>query len=344
MPIDRRGFLETAALALLSQATTPAFARDAHIADGAGRRVGVPAKVQRVLPAGPPAAILLYTAAPDVLIGWTRTPRPDEKAYLLPDAADKPEVGRITGRGNTANLEVVLSHKPDMIIDAGSTTQTYVELADRVQAQTNIPYALLDGKFDAIVATYRTLGQLIDREERCNKLATWCEQTMRTLRSRIDPIAADKRPRVYYARGPRGLETGLAGSINVETIDFLGATNVARGAPGGLAQVSLEQVLVWNPEVIVTLDKAFAESVLNDPAWASVDAVKARRVYLSPRLPFGWVDSPPSVNRMAGLWWLAKLLYPTLFPEDIGALTREFYALFYQVNLSDADVAKIMSG
>src|SRR5690606_17886143 len=137
-----------------------------------------------------------------------------------------------------------------------------------------------------------------------------------------------KRPRVYYARGPRGLVTGLGSSINVETIELL-AQNVAGGNKGGLANVSIEQVLVWNPDVIVTIDQGFAASVRQDPSWKSVTAVKNGRVHLSPKMPFGWVDFPPSVNRLIGLWWLAKLLYPERFPEDMHALTRDFYTLFY---------------
>ncbi|MFQ6299211.1 iron ABC transporter substrate-binding protein, partial [Escherichia coli] len=76
-----------------------------------------------------------------------------------------------------------------------------------------------------------------------------------------------ERPRVYYARGPKGLETGLGGSINVETIEFLGARNVAGETRGGLATVSFEQVLKWDPEVIVTIDRDFAAGVRSDPLW-----------------------------------------------------------------------------
>jgi iron complex transport system substrate-binding protein len=84
--------------------------------------------------------------------------------------------------------------------------------------------------------------------------------------------------------------------------------------------------------------------VHTDPGWASIRAVKAGRVHLSPKLPFGWVDFPPSVNRMVGLWWLAKLLYPAQFPEDIRAIAREFHTLFYQVTPNEAQLDLILSG
>jgi iron complex transport system substrate-binding protein len=167
---------------------------------------------------------------------------------------------------------------------------------------------------------------------------------MSAIIARIASIPEDRRPRVYYARGPRGLETGLGGSINVETIEFLGAKNVAGERKGGLAIVPIEQVLLWNPDVIVTIDREFAGTVRSDPVWASVAAVRAGRVHLSPKLPFGWVDFPPSVNRLAGLWWLAKILYPEQFPEDIRALTRDFYRQFYHVTLTDAQIDRVLEG
>jgi iron complex transport system substrate-binding protein len=67
-------------------------------------------------------------------------------------------------------------------------------------------------------------------------------------------------------------------------------------------------------------------------------------VHLAPRLPFGWVDFPPSVNRLIGLWWLAKILYPDLFPEDLRALTREFYDKFYHVQVTDPQIERLLAG
>jgi iron complex transport system substrate-binding protein len=314
------------------------------ITDGADRQVPIPTNVSRVFPAGPPAAILLYTLAPDLLIGWPRANRPEERAFLLPDVGGRPEIGRLTGRGNTANLEVVLQLKPDLILDVGSTTATYVSLADRVQEQTGIPYALLDGRLDTADHAYRTLGQFVRREAKGEELASHVESLFRTVLQRVEKVPPEQRPRVYYARGPRGLETALAGSINVEAIDIMGGRNVAAGQRGGLATVSLEQVLAWAPEVIVTIDQDFARTVRSDPNWASVPAVQTGRVHLSPKLPFGWIDFPPSVNRLIGLWWLGKIFYPSLFPEDLKPIAREFYATFYHVTVSNEQLDDVLAG
>jgi iron complex transport system substrate-binding protein len=340
MTIDRRSFLAGSTAALLA----PRAAIAATVRDGAGRDVTVPRKVRRVFPAGPPAAILLYSLAPDLLLGWPRANRGPELEFLMPDVGRRPEVGRLTGRGNTANLEAVLSLKPDLILDAGSVTETYVSLAERVQGQTGIPYALLNGRFDHIPQSCRLLGRLVGRVREAEERAAYAEDTMKAVTGRTLKVPEAKRPRVYYARGPRGLETGLGGSINVETIEFIGARNVAGGQRGGLANVSIEQVLVWDPDVIVTIDQDFARDVKSDPRWTSVAAVKTGRVHLSPKLPFGWVDFPPSVNRLIGLWWLGKVLYPDLFPEDLHERTRDFYALFYHVTLTDEQIGRVLAG
>src|SRR5262245_10868522 len=339
MALSRRTFLSGAvSLAAVRSA------RAATVTDATGRAVPVPERVERVFPAGPPAAILLYTLAPDLLLGWPRANRPEEREFLLPDVGSRPEIGRLTGRGNTANLEVVLALKTAGMFDVGSTDATYVSLADRVQQQTGIPYALLDGRFDKIPETYRTLGALVGRREPAEALARYAEETMATITRRVAAIPSERRPRIYYARGPRGLETGLGGSINVETIEFVGARNVAAERRGGLANVSVEQVLLWNPDVIVTIDRDFAAQVGRDPVWSSVASVRSGRVHLSPKMPFGWVDFPPSVNRLVGLWWLAKILYPEQFPEDIRALTRDFYTRFYHVTPSDAQIDHVLAG
>jgi iron complex transport system substrate-binding protein len=299
--------------------------------DSAGRNVTVPQKIERAYAAGPPASVMVFALAPDKLIGWTRALRDDERTFVPERYANLPELGRLTGRGNTANVEVVLKHRPDVIVDAGSVAETYSSLADRVQEQTGIPYVLLDGTLARTASAFRSLGKLLAEEARAEVLARYTEKTLSEIEQKISTVPPDKRPRVYYGRGPDGLQTGLEGSINVEALQFLGVRNVAAesGQRGGLVTVSLEQVLRWDPEAIVTVDPYFRAALLTDPRWASVSAVRKKRIHLSPHLPFGWFDFPPGPNRLIGLQWLAKALYPDLFDYDLRARTIEFYRLFY---------------
>jgi iron complex transport system substrate-binding protein len=317
-----------AALLALALLSGPALAQR-EMLDDVGRYVRIPEKVERVYAAGPPASVLVFAINPGKLLGWTRAFRADEAAFLPERYRSLPEIGRLTGRGNTANVEVLLKARPDLVVDVGATAPVFAELAARVQQQTGLPYLLLDGRFEAIPATLRALGHAMGNKEAAERLAVYCERALREVAARVASVPPGKRPRAYYGRGPRGVQTGLAGSINVQVMEYLGAKNVAGEARGGLAVVSLEQVLAWNPEVVFTSDPNFHREVWNDPRWASVAAVRAKRVHLSPHLPFGWFDFPPGANRIIGLYWAGKLLYPGLFPEDLRAKTVEFYRLFY---------------
>jgi iron complex transport system substrate-binding protein len=338
-----KSFLVALAGALLALAP-PASARP--VTDSAGRTVELPAQVAHVFPAGPPAAVIVYMVAPDALMGWTRALGPQERAFLPARYADLPELGRLTGRGNTVNLEAVVTLKPDLVLDIGSVGPTYVSLADRVHEQTGVPAVLLDGKLADTPRLLRQVGDMLGARDTAEKLARYAEETLEQARRRTAQVAPDKRLKVYMARGPRGLETGIRGSINVEALELAGADNVAAESlgAGGLVSVSLEQVLAWQPDAIVTIDRNFYAAVRDDPAWQGVKAVREHRVYLAPALPFGWTDAPPAANRLIGVRWLGKVLYPALYPNDLRAEARRFYALFYHQEPSEPQLDELLAG
>jgi iron complex transport system substrate-binding protein len=341
----RRRMLQcTITLSIVGLLSTASAAGE--IVDATGRRVTVPDSVARVMAAGPTAAVVLYVLAPEKMVGWPSAPRPNEREFILPAVRDLPELGRLTGRGDTANVEVVLKARPDVIFDFGSVSPTFASLAARVQEQTGIPYLLVDGRLDRTPAAIRGLGEALGVAARAEAIARYVEDTERLIDARLKDIPASARRRVYLAREPNGLETGLTGSINTEIIERAGGVNVAeRGsARGGIANVSIEQMLAWAPDTIITWDAHFFASYASDPVWATVPAVQGKRVFLAPRLPFGWIDAPPSINRVIGLRWIAGLLYPEKFPEDIRAVAREFIKLFYQADVSDQQLDRILAG
>lgn len=322
-----------------------ASAQTRAFTDGAGRKVEVPERIERVMAAGPPASVLVYALAPDRMTGWVMKLSDEARPFIGERWRDLPVHGRLTGRGGTANVEAVLAMKPDLIVDIGVVDETYASLADRVQEQTGIPYVLLDGRFERTAETLRIFGDLLGEGARASALAGYAENAVAGLAAVVAGVPQDERPRVYYGRGPQGLETGLAGSINTEMLDVAGAVNVASSAgAGGLANVSVEQVLAWKPDVILTLDPAFHASVSRDPMWSQVPAVRNGRVHRVPALPFGWFDAPPGVNRLMSAWWLADVLYPGRVDVDLVARTREFYRLFYHVELDDAQIGTLIEG
>lgn len=315
----------------------------ATITDAAGRKVVVPDRIERVMAAGPPASILLYVLAPQKMVGWVREPGQAEKEFLLASVRDLPTYGQLTGKAGTANIEAVLAAKPDVIIDVGTVSPTYASLADKVQEQTGIPYVLIDGSFARTPKTLRETGAMLGVPDRAEELAAYSEKSLADLQTGLSSINGPERPRVYYGRGPEGLETGLSGSINTEIISAAGAENVAAAAgKGGLTQVSAEQVLSWKPDIVIAASPKFASSLAGDPIWSQLDAVKDGRIHIAPSVPFGWIDSPPGVNRMIGIKWLEHILYPDTFKIDLASEIKAFFKLFYQVEVNDEQLVMLL--
>jgi iron complex transport system substrate-binding protein len=347
-PLRRRATTAVMFVAAWVAIALPAAAR--QIVDSAGRTVTIPDQITRVFAAGPPSSVLLYVLKPEAMTGWVRSPRAGDKKYLLPSVRDLPELGRLTGRGDTINPEVLVANKPDLIVDYGTVTETYRSLAERVQAQTGIPYVLMDGKFANTPAALRLLGDILGVKDRGETLARYTDGIFGRVDAVLKKVPATARPHVYLARRPTGLETGTRGSINTEIIERAGGVNVVDGLTdrGGLVDVSPEQILAWAPDTIVTLDKTFAAGAATKPEWASVPAVKAKRILTAPDAPFGFIDFPPSINRLAGLVWLVHAFYPTESAgdavHDLKGDLRAFYKLFYQSDLSDADLDALLAG
>lgn len=344
MRLTRRRLIAAAAASTI--ASGRAHAQRA-IVDSAGRRVTLPDRVARIFAAGGPAAVAAYVMRPDALVGWPRELREEEKPYVMAQVRELPGLGLMTGRGDTVNVELLLKVKPDLVLDFGSTRATFVSLADSVQQRTGIPTALVDGRFDATVASLRLLGTMLGVPERGEALARYAEDLFGRVDGAVASIPEDKRPRVYLARGPDGLETGLRGSINTEIIERAGGRNVAdaQDQRRGIAQVSPEQILLWNPDIVITWDRNFHARVMTgkDPVWQGIKAVRDARVHLAPTAPFGWIDRPPAINRLIGLAWLANLFHGARIPFDIAKDARTFYKLFYQVDMRDADLATLIA-
>ncbi len=308
-----------------------------------------PATVARVFAAGAPAAVLTYVLAPDKLLGWPMGLSPQARALLAPGARDLPQLGRLSGRGSTVSTESLLALRPDLILDAGTVNATYLSGAERVQQQTGLPFVLVEGQLTEHPAQLRDVGHLLGVAERGELLAREAEQVIALAHALLAAVPPQARPKVFYGRGAEGLETGLAGSINMEAIEFAGGRNVAAQAgTGGLTQVSMEQILDWNPDVVLTQDPAFATRIVADPLWRSVEAIRNGRVHLAPSLPFGWLDGPPGVNRLIGVRWLLSKLHPgrhpALTPAEVNAAIIEFHRLFYGQTLTPPALDTLLAG
>jgi iron complex transport system substrate-binding protein len=334
----------TAFVFALFIAAAPASARS--VTDSAGRVVEVPDHVARVFAAGPPAAALLYVLAPQDMIGWVKAPDDAAKAYLLPAVRDLPELGRLTGKGGKPDLDKLKAARADLIIDFGTIAPSYKTLADQVQAERHIPYLLIDGSLQNTPAALRLLAEVLGVKDRGEALAQAAEARLAEVGQVLAKVPATARPHVYLARRADGLQSGAHGSITNEIITLVGGTDVVPAllGKGGLVVVSVNDLVQWAPDTIITLEHGFAAKVATAPDWQPVPAVAEHRVFVAPALPFGFIDEPPSVNRLIGLPWLLHTLYPAQATGDLKQQVRNFYHLFYQVDLDDAALDRLLAG
>ena len=310
--------------------------------DSVGRPVILSGTVARVMAAGPPASMLIYSLAPDAMVGWVPQPPSDAKAFLLPATRDLPASGRLTGSGETIDAERIRSLKPDLIVDFGSISSNYVALAEKVTTATGLPYALIDGKLDKLGRSLRMLGDMLGRRERADALAVYAEKTLEMIDGVLVKVPADNRPRVFVARGPVGLQSAVKGSGLTEVVERAGAFNVAQAAVGstpgrgGAIDATPTQIAAWKPDVIVALEKPAYEAMRK--------AMPSTKVLPAPALPWGWLGEPPSVNRLIGQRWLASAFYPSEVKLDLRSEAREFHRLFYGVVPSDAELTALLEG
>jgi iron complex transport system substrate-binding protein len=291
------------------------------IEDATGRHVELPDRIERVLPAGPPASVLLFTLAPDKMLGWAHRPGA-AAAPFLGSAAELPETGPIASHGEP-DLDRIRALKPDLILDVGTVSPRYADMAKRVQEATGIPYILLDGSLEATAATYRTLGAALGVAGRGNALAAASEKILAM------PHAGALRT-AYLGRGADGLSSSISNSINADVLKALGFQNVVGDGP---MKVTAEQLHAWDPQIILTGDPVGATSLRADPAFAG-------RVHSIAYPPFGWLDEPPSVNRLLGVIWGNHVLNGA--SGDLAGEMRDFYRLFYRAALTDAQLAEIV--
>ena len=274
-------------------------ARGADFTDSAGRRVVLPDRISRILPAEPNAEVLVFVLAPEKLVGLSRLPG---RSSLLPRASRLPVLGW-RPRSNPASMaDTARQLRPELIIDAGAVTPDRAAFADQVQQQTGIPYILIDDSFARMPTLLRSLGEILGNRDRAIDLALFAEHAIAGLRGRLLIRPADARPHVYYGRGPDGLTTVLPGSPAGEAIDEAGAINVASPLGRGTeVRVSRQQLLDWDPAIIIAEDRSFYGALQGSPAFRRLSAVRNKRVYLEPSSPFGWIEGPSGINRLIGL-------------------------------------------
>jgi len=302
--------------------------------DSVGRTVEVPCDLEKVAVSGPLAQIALFALCPDKLVGiagkW------DETAALYFDAKyyDLPVLGQLYGGKGELNLETLLSSGAQVVIDVGEPKKTIVEDLDALQAQTGIPFVHVTALTATMGDAYRKLGELLSMPAEAEALAAYCDKVYaRTL----EISESVQKRNLLYITGDEGLNVIAQGSYHAEIIDLLSNNLAVVESPSSKGtgnEADMEQILLWNPEVILFAPGSIYGDVSSRPEWQTIPAIRNGEYYEVPFGPYNWMGFPPSVQRYLGMMWMSQLLYPEAAQYDLCEAVREYYGLFYHCELT----------
>lgn len=290
---------------------------DTVLVDDAGRSVTLTVTPRRVMPAGPPADLLVYAVAPETLVGLVKPWSPEQIAAIPEAHRGLGIIPRLTPEPLRADLGAVRALGAELVVDYGDVTPTYSALADHVQEATGIPAILLDGHLAATPKTLRTLGRILDLPERAEVLAKDAEDVLQRL-SPLTLLPDTNRVPVYLGRGGDGLDAVVAGGQLDEAIVAAGGRNVIERRDRSFRTVTAEEVAALAPRVVVV-----SQAAAIAPDSPLRRALPPTTLFLlDDTSGFHLVENPASVNRIVGAAWLAGYLHPEASMFDQAALAK----------------------
>ncbi len=317
------------------------------VTDMVGRTVTIPTEVERVIATSPPMTTIVYMISPDKLGGLNFEWSTEEIKYVPDKYQNLSIVGGWFGRQD-GSYEEIISASPDLIIEGAMGDVDLATVNERQEKFGAISVVGVTDNSDLKKMTQliEFVGKLLGSEEKSDKLINFLNKYLDKVDSVSNSIPDSEKKRVYYAEGEEGLQTDPENSLHAQLIDLIGGKNIAdvqvqEGV--GQVEVSIEQIMKWNPEIIITTDSNFYKKVYTDSKWANINAVKNKQVYLSPTSPFKWFDRPTGANMIIGIPWTAKVIYPDKYNDiNLKEVTKEFYHDFYHYDLSDEEVTNLL--
>ncbi len=314
--------------------------------DSAGREVEVPAQIDKIAPSGHTAQQVILTMAPDKMVGLSQELTDDQLKYFGDKFADYPVFGAAFGAKGDMNKEAVAASGAQIVIDTGEYKDGLKEDLDNLQSQLGIPVVFIETPLDGYDKAYEMLGELLDMEDRGKELGDYCSKAYSETETAMASIPESERVNVAYLLGDSGLNAIAKGSYQGTVIDMC-ANNVvevekASGSGTG-NEISLEQIAVWNPDLIVFGANSIYDTVGSDAAWAGISAIESNNYYEVPSEPWTWLNNPPTVNQVLGMQWFARLCYPDKFNDDMQDVVTEYFKTFYGYDLSQSDYDEMMS-
>jgi iron complex transport system substrate-binding protein len=314
------------------------------INDMAGRSVDVPSDVNKTFSIAGSLTIMLYMIAPNKMIGWNSNRNSPENQYVPAQYQNLPVLG---GGTNDANYESIISESPDVVFIGHGGDNTTIDGIQNKFGEIPVLDVEGDNNLTNIVPAIRFMGAVLGDENTSDQLIEFYNNVYNQVNNTVKTIPTSEKKTVYYARDDSGLSTFAPGSPQTQLIELCGGINVVQGpasSSGGAMEVSMELVLQWNPDVIITSSPNFYNTVYSNPLWQNINAVKNKQVYLVPQSPFNWFESPPGANTIMGIPWTAEVLYPDKFENmNLKNLTMEFYSKFYHYNLTDTQASGLLN-
>lgn len=310
--------------------------------DDCGRQVEVPTEITRIVPSAPLSQIILFAIAPEMFVGVASDWEEEARGLIADEYFELPYFGSLYSSADL-NVESLALTDPQIIIDVGEAKKSVGEDMDALQAQTRIPSVFISATLETMPETYRKLGMLLGKEEKGEELAQFCERIYdRTVK--IMERVGDEKKDVLYVVGEDGLNVLARDSYHAELLDML--TNNLAVVDNPLSKgtgnaVTMEQIVLWNPEFVLFNPGSIYDTVKEIPSWNQVDAIVNDRYVEVPQAPDNWMSMPPSVQRYLSLIWLPALLYPEYCDYDVMADVKEYYRLFCGCRLTDEQYREI---
>jgi len=313
--------------------------------DSLGREVEVPTNIDRVAPSGNLSQQIIYSIVPNKMVGWGTRPTQDMAKYFDEDIINLPVHGAFYGKKANLNMEALLVADPQVVIDVGEIKGSKEEMIkdlDDLQSKLNLPVVFISSYLDDMGSTYRALGKLLNEEEKASERALYCENTLELSKNILSDIKEDEKKSIYYGLEPDGLTSFPKGNFHTQVFPLVGINNVVEGS-NNWTKISPEQLIIYNPDYIILSERDAYDSFLSsDSPFDNVKAIKDNNIYIIPNGPFNWIDAPPAMNRILGIKWLGNLIYPDKYDIDIKKEAKIFYKLFYNYELSDAEVEELL--
>lgn len=302
--------------------------------DSCGREVKVPTDIRKVAVSGPLAQMVVFAIAPDKMVGVANAWDETAENYFDQKYLDLPLLGQLYGGKGELNLETLLAAEPDVVIDVGEPKSTMAEDLDGLQEQTGIPFVHIDAYLASMDDTYAMLSDLLAMPNEGQGLADYCRNAYDTVKAIVDGV---EKADVLYITGEEGLNVIARDSYHAEVVDML-CNNLAvvdePSSKGTGNEVDMEQILNWDPSIVFFAPGSIYSTVADNENWQTIPAIKDGKYYEVPFGPYNWMGFPPSVQRILGMQWMAKVLYPEAADYDMYEVTQTYFQLFYHCDLT----------